>query len=265
MSDPAALAAELQRAVDTATPIRQLSARTALDLEAAYAVQAAGIGARGGRGEVPVGVKLGFTSAEKAAQMGVHDVIIGVLTDSMQLADTEAVDLDALVHPRIEPEVAFRLDPDVAELDLSDPAVSLRDHVTHVAAAVEIIDSRYRDFRFALSDVVADNTSAARFRIGEWHPFDSRREGLAHAHVVLSENAVEVASGSTDAILGDPVRALDAVQRMAGRHGLGIPSSAIVLAGAATAAVPMHPACVYESTVDGLGSLRVRTLGRSAG
>lgn len=265
MTDPVALAAELQKAVDTATPISQLSSKTALDLDGAYTVQAAGIDVRTGRGEVLVGLKLGFTSAEKAEQMGVHDVIIGVLTDTMQIGDTEPLDLDTLVHPRIEPEVAFLLAPDVDELDLSDPEVELLDHVTHVAAAVEIIDSRYRDFRFELSDVVADNTSAARFRVGEWRAFSSARDRLGTARVELSENESVLASGSTDAILGDPLRALAAVQRMASRYRLRLPSSAIVLAGAATAAVAMRPASVYEAMVDGLGSVEVQTRAQSDG
>lgn len=37
-----------------------------------------------------------------------------------------------------------------------------------VAVALEIIDSRYAGFEFRLPDVVADNTSAAAFVVGDW-------------------------------------------------------------------------------------------------
>jgi 2-oxo-3-hexenedioate decarboxylase len=35
-----------------------------------------------------------------------------------------------------------------------------------IMPGIEVIDSRYRDFKFDLKSVIADNTSAARFVIG---------------------------------------------------------------------------------------------------
>jgi hypothetical protein len=35
-----------------------------------------------------------------------------------------------------------------------------------VAVGIEVLDSRYRDYRFTIGDVVADNTSAGRFVVG---------------------------------------------------------------------------------------------------
>jgi 2-oxo-3-hexenedioate decarboxylase len=263
MADLDALAADLQTATDRAEPIDQLSSKTPLTLDEAYAVQAAGIVRRSERGDLPVGVKLGFTSREKAEQMGVHDVILGVLTAAMSLEQGASLDLGDFVHPRIEPEIAFLLAPGVDDLDLSSPQLNLLDHVTHVAAAVEIIDSRYRNFRFNLPDVVADNTSAARFRVGAWRELSPATDRVADRSVVLSGGGAVAASGSTSAILGDPLHALAAAQRLARRYGHRLPSSAIILAGAATAAVPMRPACGYQARVEGLGAVEVRTAPRS--
>ncbi len=41
--------------------------------------------------------------------MGVSDVIIGVLTEEMRVPDGGTLDLGPLIHPRVEPEVAFLL------------------------------------------------------------------------------------------------------------------------------------------------------------
>lgn len=248
------LARRLDDAVRSATAIPQLSDEEPLTLDEAYAVQRAGIALKVGRGDPVVGVKLGFTSEAKARQMGVSDVIIGQLTAATQVADGGEVDLAAMVHPRIEPEVAFRLGRELSADD-PDPLTA----VSEVATALEIIDSRYRDFRFSLEDVVADNTSAAGFVVGDWLPFADVADALGSAAVTLSFDGAVREQGSTDAILGDPRHAVAATQRMAGLHGLPLPAGSIILAGAATAAVALEPGVLVQATVAGLGAVSVRT------
>lgn len=231
----------LDRATATGQAIPQLTSDGPMSLETAYAVQHAGIALRERRGERLAGVKLGFTSKAKAEQMGVSDVIIGSLTDRMRIEDGGTFAVRHGVHPRIEPEVAFRLGPD-AEL-------------VAVAPALEIIDSRYRDFRFSLADVVADNTSASAFVLGPWTQLD-RVDALA---VDLLFDGEIVASGSTTDILGDPLRALPAAQRMAAAYEHRLLDGAVLLAGAATAAVALNAGTHVEARVAGLGSVSVRT------
>lgn len=257
------LAARLDRAVDSATAIPQLSAEHALTLEEAYAVQAAGVALREARGDRVVGVKLGFTSKAKAEQMGVADVIVGVLHHGMSVEDGGVVDVTTMVHPRIEPEVAFRLGTDVDPHAAPDDDVDILAATLEVAPAMEIIDSRYRDFRFSLADVVADNTSAAGFVIGPWRPFAETREtlDLATLEVALTVDGDEAARGSSSDILGDPVRALGAVKRMAHEHGLALPAGSVILAGAATAAVPLSAGVTVVADLAGLGRVEVTTGG----
>ncbi|MFC5993620.1 2-keto-4-pentenoate hydratase [Pseudonocardia hispaniensis] len=262
MTDVVALASMLDDAARTATAIPQLTATTSLTLDKAYDVQRAGVALRTERGDAAVGVKLGFTSKAKALQMGVSDAIIGVITDEMRVDDGGEVDVSRLIHPRIEPEVAFRLGPDI---DPDDPHDDPQTAVLEIAPALEIIDSRYRDFTFSLEDVVADNTSAARFVVGPWRPFESAqaRLDLGNLGVVLELDGAVVETGSTAAILGDPLRALPAVKRMARHHGLALPAGSIILAGAATAAVslPSQPGISVVATVTGLGRVCLTTVG----
>jgi 2-oxo-3-hexenedioate decarboxylase len=134
----------------------QLSAQQPFDLATAYRIQQAGIRLRQQRGERVVGLKLGFTSRAKMIQMGVDALIWGELTDAMQLSDGGRLDLAKLIHPRVEPEIAFITAIDIDRpLSLAEAGLAL----AGVAPALEIIDSRYRDFRFSLQDVVADNCS----------------------------------------------------------------------------------------------------------
>jgi 2-oxo-3-hexenedioate decarboxylase len=217
------------------------------DLAAAYRVQHELVALRRARGERIVGCKLGFTSKAKMAQMGVSEIIAGQLTDAMAVPNGGDVPLNRLIHPRIEPEVAFRLACDVG------PDADITTCVDAVAPALEIIDSRYRDFRFSLADVVADNTSAAGFVVGSWRPIDE--VGALEVELLVDDEPVE--SGSTAAILGHPLDALRALVPLAYKYVFPLTAGQVILAGAATAAVPFG-AAVVEARVERIGSVSVR-------
>jgi 2-oxo-3-hexenedioate decarboxylase len=217
----------------------------AADLGAAYRIQRELIELRLARGERLVGCKLGFTSKAKMAQMGVSEIIVGLLTDAMRVPNGAEVDLGRFIHPRIEPEIAFRLGQDVDG--------EIVDCVDAVAPALEIIDSRYQDFRFSLPDVIADNTSAAAFVLGEWQPMTD----VADRDVRLVVDGTDVETGSTAAILGHPLRALEELVGLAGKYDIPLRAGDVILAGAATAAVPFG-AVTVEARVMGLGSASVR-------
>ncbi|GCD88047.1 2-keto-4-pentenoate hydratase [Nocardioides sp. LS1] len=256
MNDIHRIVEMLDSAATDASPVDQVTSRMPLTLEQAYAVQHRLVACRVQRGDTVSGVKLGFTSRAKAEQMGVSDVIIGSVTEGMCFANGSSVDPARFIHPRVEPEVAFRLDVDV---DPGDPnAVPV---VTQVAPALEVIDSRYRNFSFTLEDVVADNTSAAGYVLGPWISLEEvrARRDLANLGVVLEIDGEIAETGSTAAILGDPLRAVAAVKRMARAHGFALPAGIVILAGAATAAAPLPvtPGSYVEATVEGFGRVSV--------
>ncbi|MET7963153.1 2-keto-4-pentenoate hydratase [Micromonospora zamorensis] len=250
--DIAGIAEKLDVAAATATAIPQLAAETGLDVDAAYGVQAALLQRRVDAGERLVGLKMGLTSRAKMAQVGVDEVIWGRLTNEMRVPDGGVVDRAAYIHPRVEPEVAFLLDrlPEPGE-----PVGDFASAVRAVAPAIELIDSRYADFRFSLPDVIADNTSAAAFVIGPWSPVPA---GLDNLGVLLEVDGRVAQVGSTAAILGDPRRALDEGIRLAGRHGVRLESGWIFLAGAATAAVPLRPGAHVRAVVEKLGTASLK-------
>jgi 2-oxo-3-hexenedioate decarboxylase len=224
----------------------------AMDLDRAYEVQAQLLARRLSRGERFVGAKLGFTSEAKMVQMGVSEVIVGFLTDRMQIESGGVLSLEGLVHPRVEPEIAFRLGSPVGP---GDSAEDLLAAVDAVAPALEVIDSRFEAFSFSLSDVVADNTSACRFVVGEWSPFSHE---LADRSVELKIDGRTAEKGAASAILGDPLRALDRLAGLAERYDIDLPAGAVILAGAATAAVRLLPGMHVLARVGGLGSVSLQ-------
>jgi 2-oxo-3-hexenedioate decarboxylase len=245
--DAQAFGKRLDDAARRARAVPQFTGAESFDLDTAYAIQRASIESRLARGERIVGVKMGFTSRAKALQMGVSDLICGRLTDAMLVEDGGTIDPARFVHPRVEPEVAFLLRRAIGPRETPMQAL---DAVAAIAPALEIIDSRYEAFRFSLTDVVADNSSASAFVVGAW---SQRQLDVANLGLIVTFDGRIESVGSTAAILGAPLRSLCAAGRLAHRYGLPLEAGSIVLAGGATAASALHAGLHVALEVEGLG------------
>ncbi|MES2104566.1 MAG: fumarylacetoacetate hydrolase family protein [Pseudomonadota bacterium] len=253
--DIQALARILDEAASNHREIDPLSPQYSFNLQDAYRIQRASIALRHTRGEKAVGLKLGFTSRAKMIQMGVDSLIWGLLTDAMLYEEGSAIDLAAFIHPRVEPEVCF-----LTSRDIDGPLTLLEaaNFLDGVAPAMEIIDSRYRNFKFTLEDVVADNCSSAGVVVGA---FSSKVSDLANRGVVLRFNGRPVLMGSTGAILGNPLRSVIQAAQLAHQAGLVIPAGSLIMAGAATAAEALIPGAHVSAEIGGLGRVEFLTGG----
>ena len=251
MSDQIALLAErVDEAARTGVATRQLE--TPISLEEAYAVQAASIARRYARGQRRIGIKMGFTSRAKMAQMGIDEMIWGRLTDAMLVEDGGTISFARYVHPRVEPEVAFLLKTSLAGI-VSAPAALAA--VEAVAPALEIIDSRYHDFKFSLTDVVADNSSSSSLVIGPWA---SPVTDISNLGMILSINGEPRQIGSSAAILGHPIRSLVAAARLAEAAGEPLQAGDVIMAGGATAAEALAIGQTVRLEVQRLGRVEFK-------
>ncbi|WP_248289518.1 kynureninase [Thalassotalea sp. Y01] len=248
------LAIKLDKAAMNAESVEQLSIDTELSLPDAYQVQKLSIDQRLQRGEQLVGYKMGFTSRAKMVQMGVDDLIWGRLTDTMFIKQNESIDLNDYVHPRAEPEIAFKLKAPLSGIVTPEQALAA---VEAIAPAIEIIDSRYRNFKFSLSDVIADNCSSTGFIIGNWHPADT---DISKLHMDLLVDGESAASGDSSAILDHPLNSLVEAARCIAESGEELLPGQIILAGAATAAVALEAGQHISVEVEGLGGFGFHTL-----
>lgn len=221
----------------------------------AYAIQDEIRRRKESRGVRIVGLKAGLTSQAKMRQMGVDTPIFGFLADYFSVTDGDVIRMDQLVHPKVEPEIAF-----VTRTALRGPGC----HIGQVLAAtdfvlpaIEVIDSRYRDFKFDLKSVVADNCSSSRFVVGG-RMGDARQLDLRTLGVVLEKNGEAVAFGAGAAVLGHPAAALAALANELGRRGSEVPAGTLVLSGGITEAVAVAPGDSVCLHAQGLGSVSVR-------
>lgn len=235
------IARQLDEAAKYAVSVPQVAATHGVNLEDAYKIQRLSMDRRYQRGETSIGIKLGFTSRAKMKQMGVSDMIWGWLTDSMLYQDGDHLPLNKFIHPRAEPEICFIASKEInRELSLEEA----KDHIGGLAVAIEIIDSRFQNFKFSLEDVIADNCSSSALVVGETLAVDT---SLTDVNMQLVINGSKRQEGSTDAILGDPWQSVVAASRLVSEVGMSLPAGSLIMAGAATAAEYLKPGDKVEA------------------
>lgn len=225
-----------------------------LDLATAYRVQQRLIEKRVEAGETIVGVKLGLTSRTKQERMGISSPLTAVLTDGHVLEADVPIPLDELIHPRVEPEIVF-----VMGKRLEGPGITAAaalDAVESVHAGLEIIDSRYIDFKFTLPDVVADNASSARFVVGGT-AHSPRSLDLALEACVLTVNGSVVDTATGAAVQGHPAEALALAANALAERGQAVEAGQIVLTGGMTDAVFARAGEQIGAEFSNLGSVFV--------
>ena len=248
--DAQALAARLTEARTSRTAIPQLSDDVPdLDLETGYAVQRL---LREGRGDL-VGWKLGVTSRAKQQQVGVDAPIYGFLATDHVLDVGEPLDTSRHINPRCEPEVVFVMGRDLAGAHVT--ATEVLAATAGVAVGIEVLDSRYTDYRVTMPDVVADNASAGRYVVGA--PVPPHGIDLRLVGVVLEHDGDVVATASGAASLGHPAAAVAWLVRALAASGEGLRAGEVILSGGLTAAVPVSAGDVVVATIDRLGSLEL--------
>jgi 2-oxo-3-hexenedioate decarboxylase len=228
-----------------------------LSVEDGYAIQDVLLARRQEAGERIVGAKLGLTSRAKQRAMNVDEPCYAVLTDAMYLPAEEPVRLGELIHPRVEPEIVLYL----AE-DLAGPGVTAQDALdatSAVSCGLEVIDSRYTDFRFTLADVVADNASSARFTLGA-RRVDPRLVDLSLVGCLFEHDGNLVATAAGAAVLGHPAEGVARLANWLGRRGRSLRAGWVVLSGGLTNAVPLSPGSQVVATFGHLGRVGLRAV-----
>jgi 2-oxo-3-hexenedioate decarboxylase len=226
-----------------------------MDWEDAYAIQDEIRRRKIARGHKIVGLKAGLTSFSKMKQMGVDTPVFGFMADYGAVPEGGECDISKLIHPKVEPEIAF-----VTKTAIKGPGC----HIGTVLAAIdfvmpgiEVIDSRYRDFKFDLKSVIADNTSAARFVVGG-RATPVADVDLRTVGIVLEKNGEPVSFGAGAAVLGHPALAIAMLANHLAERGEEIPAGSLILSGGITEAVAVQAGDSVCLRVQGMGSVGMR-------
>ena len=226
-----------------------------MDWDDAYAIQDAILQRKLSRGRSVVGLKAGLTSFAKMKQMGVDSPVFGFMTDDYAVPHGGEVRTAELIHPKVEPEIAF-----VLKKPLKGPGchmAAVLEATDFILPGIEVIDSRYQDFKFDLKSVIADNTSASRFVVGG-SPTRLSGLDLRTVGIVLEKNGEPISFGAAAAVLGHPATAIAMLANHLGARGQEIPAGALILSGGISEAVTVQAGDHITLRVQGMGSTSLR-------
>ncbi|MGW6427127.1 2-keto-4-pentenoate hydratase [Nocardia sp. NPDC055053] len=250
------LADELTRAEEERVAVSPLVDRFPdIDVVDAYEIQLLNIQRRLKSGAKVVGHKVGLSSKAMQQMMGVDEPDYGHLLAEMEVFEDVPVDTSKFLLPRVEVEVGFVLGADLPGADCTEADV-LAATVAY-APAIELIDSRIKDWKIGLADTISDNASSAGFVLGKERVAPGDID-ITAIDAVLTRNGEVVAEGRSDAVLGDPLIAVAWLARKVASFGVRLKKGDIVLPGSCTRAIDARPGDDFLAEFTGLGSVRLR-------
>lgn len=254
-SELTAAAKSLWEAEATRAAVAPLTESRPLGIADAYRVQLANADKRLATGERLVGYKIGLTSAAARRDLGIDHPDVGHLFASMLVSEEAGIPAGRLIQPLTEAEIAF-----VFGREISGPGVTwwqAARAIDSVLPALEIVDSRIKDWRIKAADTVADNASSARFVLGSrqlpLHAFDLADEGMA-----LWKNGDVEGTGSGAAVMGNPLEAVAVAINELATLGRSIKAGDVILSGAMSRMLPARPGDWFRAEFRRLGAVSVR-------
>ncbi|WP_336857272.1 2-oxo-hept-4-ene-1,7-dioate hydratase [Sinomonas albida] len=237
------IADELVEAGRTRTPVPLLHTRYAgMDIEDSYAVQKLWASRLEEQGKRVVGRKIGLTSKAMQAATGITEPDYGVIFDDMVLENGSVVEWARYTHPRIEVELAFKLNQDLKGQALTGQGTTLfdvLDATDYVVPALEILDSRIEMQGRTIVDTISDNAAMGAMVVGG-RPVRPHDVDLRWVSALLYQNQEIVETGVAAGVLNHPAQGVAWLADKLAQHGQSLRAGDLVLAGSFT-----RPAWVY--------------------
>jgi len=238
------------------TPIEPLIKQNPnLSIDDAYAISLAFLSHRKAMGEKVVGKKIGVTSKAVQDMLGVHQPDFGFLTGWMHVEGDIDVDNRALIAPRAEAEIAFKLKAPLAGPGITPQQVI--EATEWIAPCFEIVDSRIRDWNISIVDTIADNASCGVFVIGD-DRVNPREYDLPTLAVTVRKNGQLISRGLGSAVQGDPAMAVAWLANTLGAYGVTLDAGDIILSGSLVPLEDAKAGDTFEMDLDGIGTCTAR-------
>ena len=234
------LAAELLAAERSASPVPLLTDRYPdLSWDDARAIARAHDDLRRGEGDTLIGYKLGWTSTAMREALGIARPNWGTLWASKVASGL--LDASGLIHPKVEPELVYRVPREIDARVVTAADVDQLDGVW--ALGLEIVDPRFPDYGFRWLDNTADNSSAARVVIGAFAALD---DALDPASVVVEfTDGHDTRNGVGSDALEGPCAAIAWLAQSLQAEGTQLQPGQLVFTGGLTGPFDLRPGVTY--------------------
>lgn len=225
-----------------------------ITVDEAYQVQLHTIQKHVDDGQRITGKKIGLTSEAMQEVLGVDEPDYGHLLDKMEFENGGTIPSDYVLQPKVEGEIAFILKEDLTGLHVTSSDVLKA--TDSIVPALEIIDSRIKDWNITLADTIADNASSGLYVLGG-NPQRITDLNLKEIEMKLYKNGVLQNTGVGAAALGDPVRCVAWLANKLAAYGITLKAGEVILSGALSAAVEAEPGDHFYASFDGLEEVHI--------
>jgi 2-keto-4-pentenoate hydratase len=211
-------------------PLRETSSFSATDVDAGYAIQLINTERGMAAGRRVTGRKIGLTSVAVQHQLGVDQPDFGVLFDDMEFCEGAEIPMGRLIQPKAEAEVAIVLGRDLPAGRNHSFADLIR-ATAFALPAIEIVDSRIRDWNIKFLDTVADNASSGLYVLGG-RPMPLTTIDVRSIPMTMSINGDVASTGSGAACLGHPLNAARWLANALSSRGVDLYEGDVIMTGA---------------------------------
>jgi 2-keto-4-pentenoate hydratase len=121
--------------------------------------------------------------------------------------------------------------------------------------ALEVVDTRYKEYKFSLVDNISDNSSGARVVLGAPKKL-SQVDDLRLSGVLLWSEGHTLDTGIGANSMGDPLVSIAWLANFLAQQELSIPAGSIIMTGGLTKAHPAKSQQTFLAEFGGLGNVK---------
>ncbi|WP_409304785.1 2-keto-4-pentenoate hydratase [Peribacillus sp. SCS-155] len=226
-----------------------------LSVNEAYSIQLENIAKKVEEGNKIVGKKIGLTSLAMQKLLGVNEPDYGHLLDNMVIENGGLVSMEQVLQPKVEAEIAFVLKKELRGPNIT--ALDVLQATDYIVPALEIVDSRIKDWKIKLQDTIADNASSAFYVLGG-KPAKVEDVDLELLGVAFTKNGDLVNTGVGAAALGNPANCVAWLANRLSDFDISLMPGEVILSGALSAAAEAKSGDVFTARFAHLGQVSVR-------
>ncbi len=217
-----------------------------LTTEQAYEVLFGIMARRDAAGERQIGWKVGLTSKAIQQQFNVHEPVFGCILESQKSGHVFAS--GDLISPGFENELCLRLGKDLSGNITPDDA---RAAIDAAYPSLEIIETR-GNLTEQLALALADNAQQKTVILGSPVKLPAHLEAV-EARVII--NGEVVATGTGDAVLGNPLNSVVWLAAKLGEFGRSLKAGEIIMSGSFTRQFPIRTGDSIRCEFSGIGAV----------
>jgi len=185
------------------------------------------------------GLKIGLTSPMLQQFLGLEKPDYGLLYQDMELDNDGTLSLAKFVAPKLEVEWALILGQNISKPVTSIEA--LKDKVSHICLAFEIVDSRTVNWDVEAMELIADNGAGGAYLLSE-NSVTVNDIDLSQHTVELTHNGETMHSLCARDELGDPWQHAVWLVNTAIEEDISLPQGQVLLTGTLTPIAELNAA-----------------------